>query len=61
MNKKNNEYFYTYNLKQAEFFIKNRLVSNKIDNHKGTKKVFFQFMRNEELEKALTLWGKRKR
>lgn len=61
MNKTEKRDFYTYNLKQAEFFIQSGLIPKKIDTHRATKKVFFQFTRNDELENVLLLWLKGKK
>lgn len=59
MKKLEKKSFYIYNLEQAEFFIKNKLIPVKIEVHRRTKKVFFKFVRDEGLEDVLALWQER--
>lgn len=59
MNKKEQRYFYIYNLGQANYFISNGLVPIMVGkSDSGT--VYIKFVRDEEAENIFTKWCNRK-
>jgi len=49
------KYFYIYNVKQADFFVKNNLKPMEVGKG-NTRAVYIKFLRNEESEEIFNQW-----
>jgi hypothetical protein len=49
------KYFYIYNLKQANFFIKNKIIPIELGKS-NSDIVYVKFLRNEEADRIFTQW-----